>query len=40
MITGTARRRRWSVVERLRVLEKSLSPGKEVSLVARRNGLA
>jgi hypothetical protein len=40
VITGTARRRRWSVEEKLRILGESCEPGESVSVVARRNGVA
>jgi len=40
VITGMARRRRWSASEKLRVVEESLAPGASVSEVARRNGVA
>jgi transposase len=40
VITGTARRRRWSVEEKLRILGESYGPGESVSAVARRNGVA
>ena len=40
VITGTARRRRWSIEEKLRILDESLEPGESVSAVARRNGVA
>jgi transposase len=40
VITGTARRRRWSVAEKVRILEESLEPGESISAVARRNGVA
>ena len=40
LITGTGRRRRWSTVERSRILLESLEPDANVSEVARRNGLS
>ena len=40
VITGTARRRRWSVEEKLRIIGESCEPGESVSAVARRNGVA
>jgi transposase len=40
MITGTARRRRWSVEEKLLVIGESCEPGESASAVARRNGVA
>lgn len=39
-ITGTARRRRWSTEQKLRIIEESFEPGETVSSVARRNGVA
>lgn len=40
VITGMARRRRWTVEEKLRIVEESLPPGLSVSYVARRHGVA
>jgi transposase len=40
VITGTARRRRWPVEEKLRIIGESCEPGESVSAVARRNGVA
>jgi transposase len=40
LITGTARRRRWTLEEKLRIVEESYEPGLSVSYVARRNGVA
>ena len=39
MITGTARRRRWSDDERARILAESFEPGANISAVARRHGV-
>jgi transposase len=39
VITGVARRRRWSVEAKLRMVAESLRAGASVSLVARRHGL-
>ena len=36
----TARRRRWSPEEKLRIVEETLQPGESISAVARRNGVA
>lgn len=40
VITGVARRRRWSAEQKLRIIEESLEPGESVSSVARRHGVA
>jgi transposase len=40
IITGTARRRRWTTEEKLRIVEESLQPEMTVSYVARRHGVA
>ncbi|WP_088347966.1 MULTISPECIES: transposase [Rhodomicrobium] len=40
LITGAARRRRWSSDEKARIVMESLRPGANVSEVARRNGLS
>jgi transposase len=40
VITGTARRRRWSVEEKLRIVEETFASGETISSVARRNGVA
>lgn len=40
VITGTARRRRWTVEEKLRIVDESFQPGLSVSYVARRHGVA
>lgn len=39
VITGVARRRRWSVEEKCRIVAESLVPGVSVSAVAQRHGL-
>jgi transposase len=39
VITGTGRRRRFSVDEKARIVEETLAPGAVVSAVARRHGL-
>ena len=38
LITGTARRRRWTTEQKLRIIEASCEPGESVSSVARRHG--
>lgn len=40
VITGSARRRRWSAAEKLRIVEETFSSGETISSVARRNGVA
>lgn len=40
IITGTARRRRWTTREKLRIVEESLQSGETISAVARRHGVA
>lgn len=40
LITGTARRRRWTTEQKLRIIEASYTPGATVSEVARRHGVA
>lgn len=40
VITGTARRRRWTTEEKLRIVEESLQPGMTVSYVARQHSVA
>lgn len=40
VITGTARRRRWTTEEKLRIVEETLRSGESISAVARRNGVA
>ncbi len=40
VITGTARRRYWSVEQKLAIVEETLAPGASVSVVARRHGVA
>lgn len=40
VITGTARRRRWTIEQKLRIIEESFEPGATVSSVARRNAVA
>jgi transposase len=39
VITGVARRRRWSVEEKLRIVAESFAGGASVSVVAQRHGL-
>src|SRR5262245_9745139 len=40
LITGTARRRRWTTEQKLRIIEASCEPGESVSSGARRHGVA
>jgi transposase len=40
VITGSARRRRWTTEQKLRAIEESCLPGETVSSVARRHGVA
>ena len=39
-VLGTERRRRWSLQDKLRIVEETLQPGVTVSEVARHHGLA
>jgi transposase len=39
-VLGTERRRRWSLPDKLRVVEETMQPGVTVTEVARRHGLA
>jgi transposase len=39
-VLGTERRRRWSLQDKLRIVDETLQPGVTVSEVARRHGLA
>ncbi|RJS94467.1 transposase, partial [Salinisphaera sp. Q1T1-3] len=39
-LLGPERRRRWSVTEKVAMVEQTYEPGMTVSLVARRNGVA
>ena len=40
VITGGARRRRWSGEQKLRMVEESFQSGETISVVARRHGVA
>jgi transposase-like protein len=40
VITSVQRRRRWSVAEKIRLIEETLQPGMSVSFVARKHGLS
>ena len=40
VITSVQRRRRWSVAEKIRLVEATLQPGLSVSFVARKHGLS
>ena len=39
-VLGTERRRRWSLQDKLKIVEETLQPGVRVTEVARRHGLA
>jgi transposase len=39
VLSGSERRRRWSVEEKLAMVRESFEPGKTVSMVARRHGV-
>ena len=40
VITSVQRRRRWSVAEKVRLVEEAMQPGMRVSYVARRAGIS
>lgn len=40
VITSVERRRRWSVAEKVRLVEEAMQPGMSVSYVARRAGIS
>jgi transposase len=40
VITSVQRRRRWSVAEKIRLVEETLEPGMSVSFVARKHGVS
>jgi transposase len=40
VITGVARRRRWTAEQKLKMVEQSFRSGETVSVVARRHGIA
>jgi transposase len=40
VVTSVQRRRRWSVAEKVRLVEEALQPGMPVSFVARQHGLS
>jgi transposase len=40
VITSVQRRRRWSVAEKIRLVEQTLQPGMSVSFVARKHGIS
>jgi transposase-like protein len=40
VITGAARRRRWTTEEKLRIVEVTLRSGESISILARRHGVA
>ena len=40
VITGAARRRRWTTEEKLRIVDETLRSGESISILARRHGVA
>jgi transposase len=40
LITGTARRRRWSTEQKLRIVDETLRSDESISVIARRHGVA
>ncbi len=40
VVTSVQRRRRWSVAEKVRLVEETMRPGMSVSYVARRHGIS
>jgi transposase len=40
VLSGMARRRRWSRDDKARIVEETLAPGAKVSEVARRHGIS
>ena len=40
VITGAARRRRWTTEEKLRIVDETLRSGESISVLARRHGVA
>ena len=40
VITGAARRRRWTAEEKLRIVDETLRSGESISILARRHGVA
>lgn len=40
VITGSARRRRWTTEEKLQIVEETLRSGDSISAIARRHGVA
>lgn len=40
VLSSPERRRRWSVAEKIRIVEETMQPGVSVSYVARRHGIA
>jgi transposase len=40
VLGGVERRRRWSLDDKMRIVEETLAPGAKVTEVARRNGVA
>ena len=40
LITGVARRRRWTTEQKLHIVDETLHPGETISIMARRHGVA
>src|ERR1700722_15944868 len=40
VISGSARRRQWTIEQKLQIIEESFQPGETVSSIARRRGVA
>lgn len=40
LITGTPRRRCWTIEQKLQIIEESVEPGETISSTARRHGVS